>query len=702
MRGSRLLFGVVALLSSAAAAAQPTVTLAPPPTANDSVVSGYVLPRPSSPAGFSVEVYETAGSAPAFVSASIITAFDADGKFSITVPVKLAASQWVRVLKDRQLLREMIVKAAPVSVPAPVVKLRALRPGDRSVSGTIAPATTAVTPYTVQIINITSGGHSVLATYPVRALDKDGVFAIDLNAALAAHQRVEVLRNTDTADGLDVPDPPGVRVSPPHPGQKTVAGVFEPVPDDPTRFVVEVKAAGRFVERQAIEKIDKTTGTFSVALSAPLRANQTVEVVGGGVTGAAMETGAFDIAAYLQPAIFDGAKTIHGYLRDMTGVSSVRVKVQRSNLENDVQRQQLLQLKATSDFDSNGQFTVTLDQPVVAGQVVTAEAATSSGEPSTSGESPAVTVTDPGSWGRARAYFAGGVVFSKDHDDFSRQDLSLAFVIDKGWLQKADFKLGADPAERQRQLDRLPVRKAECQQRPESRRRTAAEDVECDYVNSLTDAALKKETRAKGRMTFRGLNSFFDARLTALPVATSDDDETAPGKFVDSRKGAVVQIGAYAPFFGPQTSWMHEGAVNALFIAPVFRVGIQTIVGDGTGKPTVNAKGEPDDVFHFWSAGFGIGHQKLSGTTNQTPEVISYLHVTWGKSEAFDYLKDPNDPGSIVRNRRTMVEGRLKIPSTAMQIGFDANLGDGHDDVRFVFGTRFDIGELFGRLKAFQ
>ena len=55
----------------------------------------------------------------------------------------------------------------------------------------------------------------------------------------------------------------------------------------------------------------------------------------------------------------------------------------------------------------------------------------------------------------------------------------------------------------------------------------------------------------------------------------------------------------------------------------------------------------------------------------------------------------------MISDIRTMVEGRLKIPDTALQIGFDANLGHGRDDIRFVFGTRFDIGELFGRLRSF-
>jgi len=53
----------------------------------------------------------------------------------------------------------------------------------------------------------------------------------------------------------------------------------------------------------------------------------------------------------------------------------------------------------------------------------------------------------------------------------------------------------------------------------------------------------------------------------------------------------------------------------------------------------------------------------------------------------------------FVRERkfRWGVEGRLKIPETTLFVGVDANLGKGPDDLRFLFGTRFDIGALFHR-----
>jgi hypothetical protein len=202
-------------------------------------------------------------------------------------------------------------------------------------------------------------------------------------------------------------------------------------------------------------------------------------------------------------------------------------------------------------------------------------------------------------------------------------------------------------------------------------------------------------------------------RLTSLPVVASGSGsrEAPPSaatpadnidQFVSSRKGAAVQIGAYMPFYGTATTWLHAGGPHALFFAPVFRIGFQTIPGDRQSSEAL-AVGA-DDVYRFWSGGFGVGLLKLTGTRNRAPEVISYLHLTWGHYEAFEYPRDPaNHPASdIAKPLRTVAEARLKIPETPLQIGFDANLGEGHDDVRFSFGVRFDIGDLLAKLKQFQ
>jgi hypothetical protein len=413
----------------------------------------------------------------------------------------------------------------------------------------------------------------------------------------------------------------------------------------------------------------------------------------------------------LRPSLKDGNREVRGLLRDRTAVSSIRVGVLRSPLEHQTDSKRFVQSKATTEINAGGEWSVTLEQPLVAGQVVVAEAFTAAGEGADASDG--VTVVDPGSWGRARAYFAGGVIFSKSHGDFSQQDLTLAFAIDKGWLQKPDFKLGLEEGELPREardaIEMISMESDACVKADFNRRRTC----EADARSRIRE--IRRHYGSQGRLAFRQLNTVLDTRLTALPVAVPPEENEGGGggdggeagdvpdnqdQFLASRKGAILQVGVYAPFYGPQTAWVHDGAVNALFVAPLFRAGIQTITGNDDGTPTVNGKGETDDVFHFWGAGFGIGHQKLSGTTSQTPEIVSYLHIVVGKSEAFQFRREPGGP--VIDDWRTMIEGRLKIPNTPLQVGMDANLGHGRDDIRFVFGTRFDIGELFGRLNDFS
>ena len=55
---------------------------------------------------------------------------------------------------------------------------------------------------------------------------------------------------------------------------------------------------------------------------------------------------------------------------------------------------------------------------------------------------------------------------------------------------------------------------------------------------------------------------------------------------------------------------------------------------------------------------------------------------------------------------------QLKIPSTPLVLGFSANVGQNlflqkrvksaKDDLRFFFGTRFDVGRLLGQLQQFR
>lgn len=212
-------------------------------------------------------------------------------------------------------------------------------------------------------------------------------------------------------------------------------------------------------------------------------------------------------------------------------------------------------------------------------------------------------------WGRVRAYLAGGLLFSRDDAGFSKQTPYLSFNLDKNW-------------------------------------------------------------RA-GRVLL--INSFFETRLTSIPVATNSSGLLA------SRKAAEMSGGVYAPIL--TTRWTYNQQGQALFVAPLLRAGFQT--------PST------DQASHFYTAsgaGVRLGHFRMSGNKESAPELISYVDLLYGH---FTSIPDPR--------RRLAVEGALKAPGTPLVVGFAANIGHSgawRDDLRFFIGTRFDLGSLIARLKA--
>jgi hypothetical protein len=457
---------------------------------------------------------------------------------------------------------------------------------------------------------------------------------------------------------------PPIELRVPKSGDAVAVGHVTPPGGMTGGITVEVKSdAG--LERAVTHAVDQQTGRFEVRLVTALGPGDVVTACTRPASGTSVCSQAVIVPAPPpppQPAapslrpVRVGARVADGYV-GRGGPPPTRVMVQVFTGTAPVVE---VDRGVTDTIDARGGFSVALSMPVMEGATLRATAFTdaAASTPSTPAD-----VVDPGDWGRVRAYFAGGMVFSKGRDDFSQQDLTLAFVIDKSWLQAGPFSI----------------------------RRRGAKDG------------------PGGAIRVRSLNTFFDARLTSLPVLASDA-EAAPAapseppapldQFISSKKGAVVQAGAYLPIYGRATSWRHQGAPNALFVAPVVRGGIQTLTGDDRTVEGETLGG--DDVFNFFSVGVGLGHYKLSDSIDRAPEIISYLHVTWGRYEGFEIVPDAvNAPDVRERPWRTAIEGRLKIPETPFQIGFDANVGKGRDDVRFSFTTRFDIGELIGKVKGF-
>jgi hypothetical protein len=271
---------------------------------------------------------------------------------------------------------------------------------------------------------------------------------------------------------------------------------------------------------------------------------------------------------------------------------------------------------------------------------------------------------DNGDFGRVRYTFTAGTILSKSKDNFQKADLHMAFNVDKNWLHTSRINL----------------------------------------------------------------NSYFDARLTAIPVAPGAGDHaeqssttaTTPAAattptFAESQKAALLQIGLFAPI--TTTRWTSGKENYEFFIAPIVKGGIQTITGTTVSAEAANLGG--DDLFNFGAFGARIGHNKVYSDPGKAAQMISYIDFTTGRWENFEICENHLTSGGSafirqeacpstsldgttirrVRPYRYGFEGRLKIPTLPLFVGFDANAGRGPDDLRFLFGTRFDVGDLMEKLK---
>jgi hypothetical protein len=477
-------------------------------------------------------------------------------------------------------------------------------------------------------------------------------------------------------------------------GDTRITG-FVPVGTGPVTIEIsapnEVAGGVRRVVSRHVVTPDKTTGTISADVTA-VRVGHRVHLIEANIERDVTEV------PPLQPPVVHGpvragTRAIEGTADAKNVLVIVRTALRLENGGG-------IYLQQAEATVANGKFQLVLPQPVLGGQRL--EVLTFTGRdrsPSTE-----LIITDPGDWGRLRAYFAGGVVMSKEHGEFSQQDIAVSLVLDKTWFQRQTMTLPPDDDRITRADLSASVQGGAGGGAPERSMQTGE------------TPAVSHASRWRALVP-RQLNTFFDTRVTALPVleAGGQDESQAGGsdsgqnateadKFIASRKGAVMQIGVYTPWYGGKTSWVHEGRVNALFIAPVARIGIQTVTEEPAASDNETAGAnqtlERDDVFQFWSIGVGVGHYRLTGTRNEAPELISYLHITFGKSQAFGEVPEGETEATMAR--RWFIEGRLKIPDTALQIGFDANLGEGRDDLRFIFGTRFDLGAVIARMRQFN
>jgi len=258
-----------------------------------------------------------------------------------------------------------------------------------------------------------------------------------------------------------------------------------------------------------------------------------------------------------------------------------------------------------------------------------------------------LTLAPPGydyDWGRVRAYFTAGILQSKDQGDFSRSNMFISFNLDKNWAK----------------LGRLR------------------------------------------------LNSYFDVRLTAVPETNTATGTAAAATnlITTSAKAASLQGGIYIPITAAR--WTFKQSAHSLFIAPLVNIGFATAIE--TAGAVMATPVHPDRFYKSYGYGVRLGHSKDSQSADIAPDLVSYIDLVYGRFANFDLVAaggpDANGYTRTIRPYRYGIEGVLKIPRTPFIIGVSANVSGPtvpgfkapKDDLRFLFGARFDVGKLFSKL----
>lgn len=240
-----------------------------------------------------------------------------------------------------------------------------------------------------------------------------------------------------------------------------------------------------------------------------------------------------------------------------------------------------------------------------------------------------------------------------------------------------------------------------------------------------------------------GINTYFDARLTSVATqsanaSSGNGSSTASlDTFLQSQKAATLQIGVYLPVRTSPWTLDRGQSDYSFFAAPLAKAGFVTQVDNTNAAATLPLTGRFFTQYSY-GARLGVWKDSKSGQKydqNTASEIVSYVDITAGRFGNFESYRDltversggtpaSTDAYLIRRNYRFSFEGILKIPSTPIVLGFNANIGAQRypgdplpngggpdrshpysivrDDLRFLIGARFDITTLADKLNPFK
>lgn len=242
-----------------------------------------------------------------------------------------------------------------------------------------------------------------------------------------------------------------------------------------------------------------------------------------------------------------------------------------------------------------------------------------------------------------------------------------------------------------------------------------------------------------------GINTYFQARLTTIPVSSSSTTTTTTtsgsttpstpqslSSELTSQQTGHFEAGVYFPMtmsLAPVVPG-NSPKTQTFYLAPIFRFGYDTLATSGNSTSTSTSTGTTTttptqlgtntplpSIYNFAVGGmrFGTGRIEPGGMKN-----IHYLDITVGKFSNLENLLCPPAKAPCIgttnelryRPWRMSFEGYFELPDTGFIVGMSANVGsnflDNHkgtdpnnraaSDLRFLFAYRFDMNKLIQNL----
>jgi hypothetical protein len=240
-----------------------------------------------------------------------------------------------------------------------------------------------------------------------------------------------------------------------------------------------------------------------------------------------------------------------------------------------------------------------------------------------------ITVPSVADWGRVHADFVAGLlttnnnqIGSTDSGTFTQAHQFIALNVEKGWLLPGCYLQRNDECLRQTYLK---------------------------HGKNHDQPIYKAEPQPWWERYHPGITTYFEGRLTAIPVTTVSSSSTTTGStsttssastlltsnFLTNAQTARFGVGFYAPTLLQRWNW--HGVPNALFVAPLAKVGFDSVTGATTvnvpaGTPGASATGTVtlEPLFNLWGYGGRVGHFNLSRSENKSPETESYIDIIYG------------------------------------------------------------------------